>query len=195
MQTIMSKNITDFEFRPVNEQLIRAVQQFHFHLFGPDDAGYFGSSFLEKLLEGRSYRCLILFEKNKPDIVAISCFQTYGYIYSFGVHKNYRRIGLGKFILKCTIECIIDMECIEASLNVNTTNTAAIKLYKSCGFNIRFTISGFYGNSDPEGPDAHDMQMRLPPEKRHKNTRKPAWRNFSVKEWNLIHRINGLLVY
>ena len=34
------------------------------------------------------------------------------------------------------IENMIDMQCMEASLNVNTENEAAIRLYTSCDFKI-----------------------------------------------------------
>eukprot|EP01084_Bolivina_argentea_P144446 253416_1 len=194
----MAKQITDFEFRPINQQLVDKVQQFHYHLFGADNDGFFGNYFLQSLLECTAFRSLLLFEKNKSDIVAVSCFQTYGYIWSFGVHSNYRRLGLGKFILKCTIECMIDMKCIEASLNVNTQNEAAIKLYKSGGFHINYnnieSLKDFYGSNDPIGPDAYGMQMMLPSEKSKKHGYRQAWKTFTAKEWNLVHRINALLI-
>ena len=174
---------------------------------------------------GAGFRSLILFEKGKSDIVAISVFQTFGliqylyyfllimwlckyfcflyhrYIYSFGVDAKYRRLGIGKFMIKCTFENMIDMHCMEASLNVNTNNVAAIKLYQSNGFVIDYdeidALKGFYGYDDPMGPDAFYMIKVLP-------TRKPytgsdsgdrkIWRKFSNKQWNLVQRVNGLII-
>ena len=102
---------------------------------------------------------------------------------------KYRRIGLGKFILKCTIENMIDIHCWRSSLNVNTKNKAAIKLYDSCGYVIDSSIrKGFYGPSDPIGPDAYSMEKTLP------GMANEFCNKLNVNEWNLVQRINGLLV-
>ena len=217
--------ITNFEFRPMRHGWEKQVQQFHvkqnlysvvfcgtlrsmewivdwiqYDIF-EEESGFFSDTWLEQLVAGKHYRTLILFEKGKPDIVAISVFQTYGYIYSFGVDKNYRRLGLGKFILKCTIENMVDMQLMEASLNVNTNNDAAVTLYRSCGFCIDYDqiegLKGFYGDDDPMGPDAYYMEMVLPQRQSYTKsdrTDEEIWRKLNVKEWNLIQRVNGLLV-
>ena len=89
---------------------------------------------------------------------------------------------------------MIDMECIEASLNVNTGNAAAITLYKSNGFRVDYKLKGFYGDEDPVGPDAYQMEMRLHSTTYHKCRNKQSWKHYTPKEWHLVHQINSLLV-
>lgn len=143
---------------------------------------------------------MILFEKDKHDIVAMITFQTFGYIWSLAVDAEYRRMGLGKFMVKCTIENMIDMQAsFLASLNVNTNNIPAIKLYESCGFSIDSKIGilkGFY-QYDPNGPDAYEMNIRVPERELYTASEiddDKMWGKLGVNEWNLVHRVNGLLM-
>lgn len=166
-----------------------------------EESGFFSDQWCDRLVSGEAFRSLILFEKGKPDIIAISTFQKYGYIWSFGVVKSHRGLGLGKFILKCSIENMIDMQLLEASLNVNTNNEAAVKLYRWGGFCIDYDqidrLKGFYGDDDKMGPDAFEMNMILPQRESYIDPNKSdeeMWIKFSPKQWNLLQRVNGLIV-
>ena len=161
---------------------------------------FFNIKWVEELVEDEDYKTLILFEKNKTEIVGVSVIQNIdGYIYSFGIHSKHRRRGLGKYLLQCTIACIADMRHIEAWLHVNTTNKGAIKLYKNLGFKIDYAedknLKNFYDSDDPFGPSAHKMILDV--SKRWLNFDrkvKQKWRERTSNDWHYIHRINGLLI-
>eukprot|EP01084_Bolivina_argentea_P259349 437591_1 len=182
-------NIKNFEFRPICKELMTDIKRFHTDLFG-ENKYLFGDRFFSKLLNEKLFHTLILFDKQqKTNVIAgICCFQTSGYIYSFGIRYVYRCQGLGKYLLQCAITYMIDMRYYEASLNVNTRNNAAVKLYSKCGFKIIQKIDNFYLN-DPYGSDAYDMALKLPIQKNDIT----CLNAIDLKSWNCIHRINGLL--
>mgnify|MGYP000884087847 FL=1 len=50
------------------------------------------------------------------------------------VEPEYRRIGLGRELVKRSIDKMIEMDCDEVMLETEVTNIAALKLYESFGF-------------------------------------------------------------
>ena len=53
-----------------------------------------------------------------------------------GVHKDYRRLGLGERLAKAVIEKAVENGLERIELEVFASNTAAINLYKKLGFTI-----------------------------------------------------------
>ena len=62
------------------------------------------------------------------------CIRKRGYIAMLSVEPEYRRIGLGRALVKRSIDIMIDMDCDEVMLETEVTNIAALKLYESFGF-------------------------------------------------------------
>jgi ribosomal protein S18 acetylase RimI-like enzyme len=62
-------------------------------------------------------------------------------IYAFGVLPEYRRRGYGRQMLEEIIREIRAKSQKTIKLEVDTRNTAAINLYRSCGFVIRTTYN------------------------------------------------------
>jgi len=81
-----------------------------------------------------------------------------GHIVSVAVLPQYRRKGIGKALV---IEAMENMRLYNAKqcfLEVRTTNTSAVNLYKKLGFRVARTIRGYYA----DGEDANVMTRRLP---------------------------------
>lgn len=78
----------------------------------------------------------------------------YGHIVSVCVHPMYRRRGFGAELIGA-IEKIFakDFNVCRYRLEVRTSNTAAINLYKKLGYNIIDKIRYYY----PDGEDAYVM--------------------------------------
>ena len=64
-------------------------------------------------------------------------------IYAFGVLPDYRGRGLGKQFLAGIIERLMSEGWTRFALEVETNNTNAIALYRSCGFKVTTTY-GYY---------------------------------------------------
>ncbi|HKP54781.1 MAG TPA: GNAT family N-acetyltransferase [Chloroflexia bacterium] len=64
-------------------------------------------------------------------------------IYAFGVLLEYRGRGLGKQFFTQTIKRLMSEGWTRFALEVETTNTNAIGLYRSCGFKVTTTY-GYY---------------------------------------------------
>ncbi|HEY1351405.1 MAG TPA: GNAT family N-acetyltransferase [Ktedonobacteraceae bacterium] len=57
-----------------------------------------------------------------------------GLLYGFGVQPEYQGRGYGRQILACTIQELLARGKTEITLEVSVTNTHALSLYQSCGF-------------------------------------------------------------
>ena len=61
------------------------------------------------------------------------------------MHVEYRRRGLGAYLIEKSVQYISKQGKYQhVSLNVNTINSGAIKLYQKCGFYIQHKIKDFY---------------------------------------------------
>lgn len=74
------------------------------------------------------------------------------------VHKDYRCIGIGKLLMKKIIEKASNENISSIILEVETTNTKAISLYKKFNFTEIHIRKNYYGNNK----DAYILQKTLP---------------------------------
>ena len=81
------------------------------------------------------------------------------YISTFGISEEYRKNGLGFFLLK--VSCYILQnyyQCDRITLHTERTNLPAISLYKKARFNIIEVLEGYYSFATPR-PDAVFMSL------------------------------------
>ena len=65
---------------------------------------------------------------------------------AIAVHPFYRRVGLGKIVLLNLFQKASTQGCKRATLEVETSNKAALALYKSCGFKTTGCRHNYYKN-------------------------------------------------
>jgi ribosomal-protein-alanine N-acetyltransferase len=80
-----------------------------------------------------------------------------GHVISIAVLPEHRRRGLGRMLMKMSIESMIKRGADEVYLEVRVTNEPAITLYKSLGFIIVRRIHSYYS----DGEDAYVMSLNL----------------------------------
>ena len=73
------------------------------------------------------------------------------------VEPEYRRIGLGRELVKRSIDLMIEADCDEVMLETETTNIAALKLYESFGFIRDKRQLSYYLN----GVDAFKLKLLI----------------------------------
>jgi ribosomal-protein-alanine acetyltransferase len=83
---------------------------------------------------------------------------TEGHITNIAVHKDYRKKGIGDKIVKKMIEIAEDKEMIGLTLEVRTSNEAALKLYKNNGFKLEGIRKEYYEDNKE---DAYIMWKML----------------------------------
>jgi ribosomal-protein-alanine N-acetyltransferase len=76
-----------------------------------------------------------------------------GQIDSMATHPNERRLGIGRDLLLGALHYLKETGVASCSLEVRTTNTAAIALYKRLGFKQQETVPEYY----EDGADAYRM--------------------------------------
>ncbi len=89
-----------------------------------------------------------VFEEN-GNIVGYVGLQTVldeGYITNVAVSRDYRRRGIGKALIEALDQKADDIPLSFISLEVRESNTAAIFLYTSCGYENAGVRKGFYRN-------------------------------------------------
>merc|ERR1712204_120410 len=119
------------------------------------------------------------------DIVALSVVEPHGYIASFGVHPQYRKRGLGHFMLRCTVQCMVDLIMPWSSLHVAKGNRTALNLYKAAGFKICGELEDAY-TDDAHGHDAWFMEKTL---SMNKNKKYINLKHMDEMSWGCIFRI------
>jgi ribosomal-protein-alanine N-acetyltransferase len=77
----------------------------------------------------------------------------YAEITKVSIAKKYQGYKLSKLLMNDAERRIRLAECVNITLEVRVSNTVAINLYKSCGFNIVATRKKYYEN----GEDAYLM--------------------------------------
>ncbi len=80
-----------------------------------------------------------------------------GHIVSVAVLQPYRRKGVGNALINKAMDGMRLYNAKQCFLEVRTTNTQAISLYKKLGFEVTRTIHGYYA----DGEDAHVMSRKL----------------------------------
>lgn len=81
-----------------------------------------------------------------------------GHVISIAVLLNYRRRGVGFALMKEAMEAMVEYDAKDCVLEVRTSNTAGVGLYKKMGFKIKRTIRGYYA----DGEAACVMARKLP---------------------------------
>lgn len=81
-----------------------------------------------------------------------------GHIVSVAVLPQYRRKGVGQALVTMAMENMRFYKAKQCFLEVRTSNTPAINIYKKLGFQVSRTIRGYYA----DGEDAYVMTIELP---------------------------------
>mgnify|MGYP001624143185 FL=1 len=93
--------------------------------------------------------CVVVEENNK-----IIGFATYSIIYERGeivdiiIKPKMRFRGYGSKLLNFIVEMIRKNGCVNITLEVNSTNVAAINLYNKLGFEVVAVRKKYYGEND-----------------------------------------------
>ena len=91
---------------------------------------------------------LFLQEDNSEDkLLGIGCLWSIveeAHITLLGIHPDYHRQGLGQLLLSALLQDAIDRKLERATLEVRTTNYAAIALYKKFGFKVAGRRKNYY---------------------------------------------------
>ncbi len=99
------------------------------------------SSVVDKLFGLPYFHGFICYVDNAPSAFAV-CFESYSSyrdkrvlnIHDFMVSANYRGYGLGKALFNGIESYCVSNDYLKITLEVDEGNTAAKKLYNSCGF-------------------------------------------------------------
>ena len=78
-----------------------------------------------------------------------------GYVAMLSVEPEYRRIGLGRALVKKSIDKMVEAGADEIMLETEITNTVALKLYESFGFIRDKRLISYYLN----GVDAFKLKL------------------------------------
>jgi ribosomal-protein-alanine N-acetyltransferase len=76
-----------------------------------------------------------------------------GYVISIAVDEKYRGKGIGRRLLEESMKSMAKVNPTVVKLNVRVSNTAAVNLYKSVGFQEGIIAFGYYD----DGEDAFEM--------------------------------------
>lgn len=74
-----------------------------------------------------------------------------GYINNVAVHRDFRKIGIATAMILRSISAGKDMGLSFLTLEVRTSNSAAIALYSKCGFLSVGARKNFYSSPDEDG--------------------------------------------
>eukprot|EP00347_Sterkiella_histriomuscorum_P022383 403330679 len=80
-----------------------------------------------------------------------------GYIAMLAVHPEYRRIGLGRNLIKKSLDHMKEQGADEVILETELTNISALKLYESFGFIRDKRLLSYYLN----GNDAYKLKLYI----------------------------------
>lgn len=117
---------------------------------------YFNMEFIEEdniETDGGIYKNITYMAENKDGAIGkvrIEINNKQGGIYGLGVLPEYRGLGYGREILSLAIEELMKNNAESIFLQVLTDNKNALNLYKSCGFEERYTMDYFIIRNDKE---------------------------------------------
>ncbi|KAG6969066.1 hypothetical protein JG688_00005487 [Phytophthora aleatoria] len=83
------------------------------------------------------------------------------YIMTLGVLESYRRARIGSRLLEGVIAQSIHDGVVQVYLHVQTSNTAALRFYRSHGFEATQILRNYYKRIDP--PDCYVLRRQLTP--------------------------------
>ena len=83
------------------------------------------------------------------------------YIMTIGVLAPYRRLGIGKQLLRQTLQaCSMQPDCDEIYLHVQVGNEEAVKFYRGFGFEVGDVVKDYYTRLDVN--DAYIISKKAP---------------------------------
>ncbi len=82
-------------------------------------------------------------------------------ICNVAVLEGYRRRGIATALLIEAERFVTLQDCLRIELEVNTANTAAVELYKKCGYQVAGVRKNFYRRSRFATGDAYTMIKQL----------------------------------
>ena len=80
-----------------------------------------------------------------------------GYIAMLSVEPEYRRLGLGRLLVRKSIDLMVENGADEVMLETEITNKAALSLYESFGFIRDKRLISYYLN----GVDAFKLKLLI----------------------------------
>lgn len=81
-----------------------------------------------------------------------------GHVVSIAVLPKHQRKGIGYALMQEAMKGMVGHKAKECYLEVRTSNTAAVNLYKKMGFEIARIMRNYYA----DGEDAYVMSTKLP---------------------------------
>lgn len=121
---------------PVRQNAIDGVE--HGNLFvAIHNEKIVGSLILSHEAEPVYYKTKWRFESDYSDVFVI---------YTFAVHPNFLKCGVGKTLIEFSFEHSIKLHAKSVRLDVYEKNIPAIKLYEKCGFEYIDTVDLGLGN-------------------------------------------------
>jgi ribosomal-protein-alanine N-acetyltransferase len=82
-----------------------------------------------------------------------------GHVISIAVLSGHQKKGIGFALVQEAMQAMLSYKVKECYLEVRTSNSHAIELYKKLGFEVTRTIRDYYA----DGEDAFIMARKLPP--------------------------------
>merc|ERR1719203_1909798 len=90
----------------------------------------------------------------------------HGHVSAISVAPEYRRTGIANRLMEYLEEISESVhDCYFVDLFVRPSNTAALEFYKSLGYVVYRTVTGYYSGEE----DAYDMRRPLPRDKEQKS--------------------------
>lgn len=80
-----------------------------------------------------------------------------GHVISLAVRPSWRRRGIGKLLLTSLLRYFGEHNVSRVYLEVRRSNSAAVSLYRRCGFKEAGVVTNYY----PDGEDAIVMVLEL----------------------------------
>ncbi|WP_032121135.1 GNAT family N-acetyltransferase [Clostridium amazonitimonense] len=121
---------------PVRENAVHGVKQGNLYV-AKHDGKIIGSVILSQKPEPAYYKVKWEFESDYSDVFVV---------YTFVVHPDFLKCGVGKALMDFAIEYSIKSQAKSIRLDVYERNIPAIRLYEKCGFKYVDTVDLGLGN-------------------------------------------------
>jgi ribosomal-protein-alanine N-acetyltransferase len=139
--------------RPATEEDLDAVVEIEQQSLRPP---WTRAAFAAELEKKTSRFWVVTDDETDKKVMAYAVFSfpaEQAHLLTFAVHPEFRRAGLGAYLLRRLINYVMRKNGDSIVLEVRKGNTHAVHLYQSLGFVVIHTIPRFY----PEGEDAFSM--------------------------------------
>ena len=121
---------------PVRQNAIDGIKEGNLYV-AKHDGKIVGSVILSHVPESAYYKAKWEFESDYSDVFVI---------YTFVVHPDFWKCGVGKSLMDFSIEHSINLKAKSIRLDVYEGNTPAIRLYEKCDFKYIDTVDLGLGN-------------------------------------------------